>query len=76
MGTNEDHAGGVDRRTLLGGLAGAGGALLLPRRGIAAETPKRGGTLNVCMIYTPPRSIPSPGATVRTSTRCSRSMTG
>jgi peptide/nickel transport system substrate-binding protein/glutathione transport system substrate-binding protein len=59
----EDRAGAsaVDRRTVLAGIAGAGGALLLPGGARAAETPKRGGTLNVCMIYNPAALDPVTG---------------
>ncbi|HVV93161.1 MAG TPA: ABC transporter substrate-binding protein [Hyphomicrobiales bacterium] len=60
MDMGKGHAG-VDRRTLLGGLAAAGGATLLPRGAFAAGTPRRGGTLNACMIYNPAALDPITG---------------
>jgi len=52
---------GIDRRTLLGGAAAAGGALVLPRGALAQETPRRGGTLRVAMPYNPAALDPMTG---------------
>jgi peptide/nickel transport system substrate-binding protein/glutathione transport system substrate-binding protein len=61
MAEHRHTTSGIDRRTLLGGAAGAAGALLLPRGALAAATPQRGGTLNVCMIYNPAALDPVTG---------------
>jgi peptide/nickel transport system substrate-binding protein/glutathione transport system substrate-binding protein len=52
---------GVDRRTVLGGFAGAAGAAMLPGFARAAEAPKRGGTLNCSMTYNPAALDPITG---------------
>jgi len=54
-------SGGFSRRTVLGGAAAAGGALLLPHGAAAQETPRRGGTLRVVMIYNPAALDPMTG---------------
>ena len=51
----------IDRRTLLQGAAGVGGALLLPGGARAQETPQRGGTLRVSMTYNPAALDPMTG---------------
>ena len=49
------------RRDLLTGAAAAGGVLLLPGTGRAAEAPRRGGTLRVSMTYNPASLDPMTG---------------
>lgn len=51
----------LDRRTVLKGAAALGGAALLPSGALAAEPPRKGGTLRVAMPYNPASIDPMTG---------------
>ena len=61
MRGDQQGANSIDRRTLLQGAAGVGGALLLPGGAARRRRRRRGGTLRVSMTYNPAALDPMTG---------------